>query len=152
MSLTSKLSRTTFVNLILANQTKNNTSQIQNTYIYIYTYIKRIKKKEIGKINEENKIPRPFSTHPPFISNTIPPSSHLTHPFFQCLSRFTGIGFVRTKRHHFFRGFLTTFIQPQSTRGRGHLWGPGSQCLLVRQRPWLLFSHSQKHSFPLRQR
>jgi len=37
---------------------------------------------------------------------------------------------VRIKRHQFsFRGVLTTIIQPQSTRGCGHLSGPGSQRL-----------------------
>ena len=32
-------------------------------------------------------------------------------------------------KNFFFRGVLTTLIQPQSTRGCGHLSGPGSQCL-----------------------
>ena len=60
-----------------------------------------------------------------FPANT-PPNSHLKHPLF--LS--TGIGFVRTKHNQFFcRGDLTTIIQPQSTRGCGHLLGPGSQRL-----------------------
>jgi len=38
-----------------------------------------------------------------FLTNT-PLVSHLKHPLFQSLSRFTGIGFVRTKCNHFFPG------------------------------------------------
>jgi len=77
---------------------------------------------------QPQKNPSALSPPIPFFSTTTPPDSHLTHPLFQSLSRFTGIGFVRTKRHHFFfRGVLTTMIQLQSTRGCGHMSGPGSQ-------------------------
>ena len=40
--------------------------------------------------------------------------SHPKHPLFQILSRFNGIGFVRTKRNHFF--FLGGFSQHSSSR------------------------------------
>ena len=66
-----------------------------------------------------------------FLPANIPPASHLKHPLFQSLDRFTGTGFVRTKRNHFFFpwGVLTTLIKPQSTQGCGHLSGSGSQRL-----------------------
>ena len=65
-----------------------------------------------------------------FFPANLAPSSNLKQPPFQSLSRFTGIGFVRTKRIFFlFRGVLTTLNQLQSTRGCGHLSGPGSQGL-----------------------
>jgi len=72
------------------------------------------------------------STNPPFPSALSDPSSSSpqTHssphtsntPSF--LSRFTGIGFVHTKRDQSHNNH-----QPQSTRGRGHPSGPGSQRL-----------------------
>ena len=57
--------------------------------------------------------------------------SHMKYPLVQSLSRFTETGFVHSKRNHFFfcRRVLTISIQPQSTRGYGHLSRPGSQCL-----------------------
>jgi len=82
--------------------------------MYIYTY------------NDEKKLCAPFL----FFPANSPPSLHLKHPLFQSLSRFTGTGFVRTKRNqYFFRGVLTALNQPQSTQGYGHLSGPGSQRL-----------------------
>ena len=42
-------------------------------------------------------------------------TSHLKHPLFQSLSRFTGIGFVHTKRDQFFSGGSHNTHQSQST-------------------------------------
>ena len=55
---------------------------------------------------------------PPSLTHALLPRKHTPHltpetPLFQSLSRFTGIGFVRTKRNQFFfRRVLTTLIQP----------------------------------------
>jgi len=119
MSLTSKLSCTTWLNLILANQTKN-TNQKIHVYLYIKQNKQKPKKKEIARINKKKEIPLPFSTHPPFISTTTPPTSHLTHTLFQSLSRFTGVGFNRTKRHHFSGG--SNNIHPAAVYAR--VWTP----------------------------
>jgi len=81
-------------------------------------------------MNKNEKIKDTFEKKPkkisPFIlffSTNTPPASHLKHPLFQSLSRFTEISFVRIKRNQFvFRGGSTS-IQPQSTRGWGHLTG-----------------------------
>ena len=71
----------------------------------------------------------PLSLTHPLLPNTLL-TSHLKHPLFQSLNRFTGNGFVHTKRDQlFFFGGSHNTHQPQSTRGCGHLSGPGSQRL-----------------------
>ena len=75
---------------------------------------------------QTNHFPLPSLQPILFFPANTPLTSHLKHPLLQSLSRFTGIGFLHTKRNQFcFQGVLTTIIQPQSTRGCGLPVGTG---------------------------
>jgi len=105
---------------------KKSKIKIQNKKLFLNT-IKEQQKKNVFKCENEQCLL--LNSLLLFPANTLL-ASHLKYPLFQSLSRFTETGFVRTKRNQFFfGGVFTISIPPQSTRGCGHLSGPGSQCL-----------------------
>ena len=63
--------------------------------------------------NTNQPFPSALSAPILFFPANTPLTSHLKHPLFQSLSRFTGIGFIRTKRNQFFFG---EFSQQSSSR------------------------------------